>query len=83
MHGRDYFYDRDFFGFDFMNSGWHYLIMAVITIAVIVLIVYLLNSRQKHITVSPALESLKLKYVHGEITEDEYLAKKATILKGR
>ncbi len=83
MHGRDFFYDRDFFGHSMMDSGWYYLIMAVVTIAVIALIVYLINSRQKHITVSPALESLKLKYVHGEITEDEYLAKKATILKGR
>jgi len=83
MHGRDFFEHRDYLGMDYINSGWHYAIMAAIVVILVVLVIFFIRSRRKLIHVSPALEILNMKYVQGEISEEEYHTKKITILKGR
>jgi len=84
MNGRGY-YGGGFserarcFGFGLMNNGWSILI-AVGVILIIALLVYIfVHNRNKKVSKDPLVEVLKMKYVQGEISEEEYLQRKEVI----
>jgi putative membrane protein len=67
-----------------MGYGWGWLIMiglfALIILGIIVLVRYLRKtSRPKKQTIKTALDILNERYAKGEISEDEYRAKKSAI----
>lgn len=69
-------------GYGFMHYGFGLLIAIGIIIFIAVLI-YFLTRRNKKLDYnsSPVLETLKMKYVQGEITEEEYLRRKDLLTK--
>ena len=65
-----------------LGSGlwFHYVIGAVLLIiGVIVVIKFLKNKNNTSHINSEAIEMLKMKYVKGEITEEEYIKRKSVI----
>lgn len=63
-------------GYGAMHGGFG-LLLFIAVIAVIAVVVYVLIRNQKqHTAKTDILETLKLKYINGEITEEEYLKKK-------
>lgn len=71
-------YNNGYWGHGFMNTGWSWLIAAGV-ILLIVSVVYLLIKQNNQTSGSNVLESLKTKYVNGEITEEEYLERRKII----
>jgi putative membrane protein len=65
----------------FFYGGWGMLIGAVLIIAIAAAVIYLLKRNRRHQTGNDALQALQLRYVMGEITEEEYVQKKK-MLKG-
>jgi putative membrane protein len=65
-----------------MNYGWP---MMFITIALIVLatavIIMLVRKNKKVTAKNSVIETLKMKYVQGDITEEEYLKRKDVLEK--
>lgn len=64
------------FGYGFMNNGWNMLIVVGVFLAIALLIYFLVHNRKKVISNQSTVEILKMKYVQGEITEEEYLKRK-------
>lgn len=80
MMGRRGFIPNDFcFGIGYHNNIWNTLIMLGVVLLIGILIVWIVrrakNSNNK------VLEELKIKYVKGEISEEEYFQKKEVILR--
>ena len=68
------------FGYGFMNSGWNVLIAIGVFLIAVVLIYFLVHkNKNQKISNDSALETLKMKYVQGAITEEEYLKRKDTL----
>ncbi|MEX1307003.1 MAG: SHOCT domain-containing protein [Eubacteriales bacterium] len=66
-------YHTGLFGY----NAW--FVSGIILLAVVALIVVLVSARKRKRT--DVLEPLKQRFINGEITEEEYLNKKAIILK--
>lgn len=64
------------FGSRFFYGGWGMVIAAVLFIAVIAVAIYLLKRNRGHQSGSDALQALQMRYVKGEISEEEYVQKK-------
>ena len=64
------------FGSRFFYGGWGMLIGAVLLIAFVALVIYLLKRSHGHQAGHDALQALQMRYVMGEITEEEYRQKK-------
>lgn len=64
-------------------SVFHLITTVLIIIAIIVAIFLIVKAQRKHIQnpTDELLITLKQRYVNGEITEEEYLQKKAVITK--
>ena len=81
MHGRGFGSDW-LMGHGLLGSGWNWLIGIGILIIVVVLIYLIVNKNKGNhkyentTAVYNAVESLKMKYVQGEITEEEYKQRK-------
>ncbi len=60
-----------------MFGGWHILIMVGIIIVVIALVLFARKKYKGNDT--QALNTLKMLYVNGDITEEEYLKRKSVI----
>ena len=58
---------------------WGGIIMGIFLLILILVAIYVY--RKNNDTSSSALELLKMKFVKGEITEEEYINKKNTLLK--
>lgn len=70
------FYDKEVcHGLGYFNGGWGIVIGIGLLITLALLIYLLANNKKKRIS-SEALESLKLQYVKGEISEEEYFRRK-------
>ena len=80
------------FGTRHMDNWWGLIIAGIVALVVIILIIALLvavrrnnNSGNKNIKTDSsndeALEVLKLRYIKGEISEEEYLKKKSFLTK--
>ncbi len=76
MYSRGIFHNSGCFGYGFFSSGWNWLIVLGL-IVVIGAVTYLLVKKNKRTMVnSSALESLKIKFAQGEVTEEEYTIRK-------
>lgn len=60
----------------FFNSGWNMLIAAGIILIIATTVFFLVRRNRSTVSSSSALELLTMKYVKGEITEEEYLRRK-------
>lgn len=78
MFGRGF--DGSCFNYGF-NGLWHIILLLGITLIVIAVAVYIARGKQNKQINESALETLKMKYVLGEINEDEYLKKKDVLRK--
>ena len=58
-------------------SPWHFLVMIGMVIIVAALLIWL--GKRNKINSNNALDSLKLLYINGDITEEEYLKRKNII----
>lgn len=82
MHGRGYFSGDWFMGHCLSGSGWDWLIGIGILIIIVVSIILIFsknkgNHKYKNTSaVYNAIDSLKMKYAQGEITEEEYKQRK-------
>jgi putative membrane protein len=80
-------YNRSFsgfggcYGYDLFYSGWNLLILLGFVLVLITVIALFLSYRKRGGSDETTMELLKMKFVKGEITEDEFLKKKA-FLKG-
>jgi putative membrane protein len=81
MYGRGMIGNYGCFGQGFFGGGWSSLITRGVIIAAIVLIVYIVRRSNTTQANNPALDSLKIRLVQGEITEEEFLKKKAVLNK--
>jgi putative membrane protein len=69
------------YGYEMMNGFgiWGGIIMGFGLLVLILAVIYFY--KQNNNTNSDALELLKMKFVKGEITEEEYINKKSILLK--
>ncbi|MBN4050740.1 MAG: hypothetical protein COA82_06420 [Alkaliphilus sp.] len=79
MFGRGYFVNNGCFGYGFFNTGWHMLITIGILLVIVAVTYSLIKKSKKSALNNSSLESLKMKYVQGEITEEEYLNRKKVL----
>ena len=76
MYGRGMFNNGGCFGYGFMSSGWNWLI-GIGILLIIVAVTYLIVKKSKSAASNNnALETLRVKFVQGEITEEEYKQRK-------
>jgi len=78
MHGRGYFDNYGYFGHGYYN-GWEPFIGIGILLIVLAVVYLLVKRTRKAALNSNVIELLKLKYVKGEITEEEYLKQKKVL----
>lgn len=78
MHGNGWTgYNECDFGFSKgYLSIWHYLIMIGVVLIIIAIVAF---RKSKSSNSSEAVEKLKMLYVNGDITEEEYLKRKNVI----
>ena len=80
-------FNRGFGGFNhclwfanrFFYGGWGMLALAGIVLATGILIFLVLKSNKKKDYSKEALERLKIRYVNGELSEEEFLQKKKVL----
>lgn len=80
-------FNRGFGGFNhclwfsnrFFYGGWGMLALAGILLAAGILIFLVLKNNKKKDNSKDALERLKIRYVNGELSEEEYLQKKKVL----
>lgn len=65
-------------GFGYFNNGWS-IIAGIGLIIAIALLFYLFIYNNKKRTSSEAFETLKLQFVKGEISEEEYVRRKSLL----
>jgi putative membrane protein len=58
------------------NNWWTMLIAGIIIVFVVVILFMVFQKNKVKSVKSSALETLKIKYVQGEITEEEYIRRK-------
>lgn len=74
MFNRGYFSNSGCFGFGYFGA-WHYLIILG-CIGLIVALFLWVRNRNRSLKGNEAIQALKVKYIQGEITEEEYLSRK-------
>lgn len=79
MFGKGMFNDGGCFGYGFMSSGWHWLIGIGILLIIITVTYLIVKKGKRTSTYSNSLETLKVKFVQGEITEEEYKQRKRVL----
>lgn len=79
MFGRGY--GGACFGYNGFGGLWHLMIFAGITLLIIAIVLYANNRKKTVQSHDSVLEILKMKFVQGEITEEEYLKRKNTLEK--
>lgn len=82
MHGY-WNFGRTGFGMGY-NSPWIYFVIQAVIWIVIAFVAYKIIQKlisNKKIENDPILEKLKMKYVEGEITEEEYIKKRDLLKK--
>lgn len=80
MYGRGYQGNNVCFGNNLMGSGWHFFIMAGVLLLIVAIIIFIVRKNTHGQVNNAAFELLKMKFVQGEITEEEYLKRKNTLL---
>ena len=74
--GRGFGENAKCFGYGFMNNGWSMLFAIVVLLIIALLIYFIVHNRNKKVSKNSVFEALKMKYVQGEISEEEYLKRK-------
>lgn len=69
------------FNYGYMHSGWSFFIVAGIIIIITLLIFLFVHNRKKEVVTKSTMETLKMKYAMGEITEEEYIKRKEVLSK--
>jgi putative membrane protein len=67
-------------GLGAFHGGWILLIIGILIILAL-LFFFLVHNRKKKIVGNEAVEILKMKYVKGEITEEEYFRRREVVEK--
>lgn len=78
MFGRGY---GACFGYNGFGGFWHLMIFVGITLIILAIIFYATQRNHAVRAHESVLEALKMKFVQGEITEEEYLRRKNTLEK--
>lgn len=73
------FYGRNCLGFGLFSNGWNALYGLGLFVLIILLFYIIVHNKNKRLYSDAAVENLKMKYVQGEITEEEYLKRKDLI----
>ncbi|MGE5627208.1 MAG: hypothetical protein ACM3X7_03720 [Solirubrobacterales bacterium] len=82
MHGRGYNGINSCFGsYGFMHNGLEMGLMFLMVLVIGVVIILLLKKYKKNYIYNGAVEALKIRFVKGEITEEEYIKMKKLIEK--
>lgn len=63
----------------FFNNGWGILIAFGVIITISLLFYFVVHNSKRKTSYDAASENLKMKYVQGDITEEEYLKRKDVI----
>ena len=63
----------------YLSGGWGTLMLVAVVLAAIVLSILVVKKSNKKDTSKEALERLKIRYVNGELSEEEYLQKKKVL----
>ncbi len=66
-------------GYGFMYPWGWLAIAAVVVIVAVTLIVVLSSKKKRQVHSSDALEALKLRYIKGELSEEDYLKMKDVV----
>lgn len=65
-------------GLGYFNNGWSIVIGIGLLVIIALLFYHFVHNKKKRVS-SEALEILKLKYVNGEISEEEYFKRKSLL----
>jgi len=79
MHSRGIFYNTHWMGYGFWLNGWNWLIGLGVLLLIVALTYFIVKRNKRPNAYSNALETLKINYAKGEITEDEYNKRKNVI----
>lgn len=78
-YGRGFLGNNGCFEYGFFSNGWNWLI-GIGVVLIIVAVVFLIATRNKRaLSDYSALETLKVKFSQGEITEEEYKKRKSVL----
>lgn len=66
-------------GFGFMNSGIGMFVAFLLVLIVAIIVILLLTRSKRYHSSEYAMEELKLRFVKGEVSEEEYLKTKKLI----
>lgn len=66
-------------GVGFMYPWGWFAVAAVVVVAVVTLVVLLASKKKKQRQSSDALDALKLRYIKGELSEEDYLKMKDVV----
>lgn len=71
------------FGSGFMHNGWGMIIAGVVFLVAVIVVTYLIVKAAKRRSpgTDVALDLLKMRFIKGEISEEEYLNKKKLLTK--
>jgi putative membrane protein len=72
----NYYSNGNCFGYGMFNNGWNIIILIGVLIIIALVTYFLVQNNKKRTINNNALENLKMKYIQGEITEEEYLKRK-------
>ena len=67
------------FEYGFMNNGWCILMAVGVILAITFLVYMFVHNKKKKVSNNSLVEVLKMKYVQGEISEEEYLQRREVI----
>ncbi|BEP28312.1 SHOCT domain-containing protein [Helicovermis profundi] len=67
---------RYFGAYNCFDNGWMMIIMGMFFVIALVAFIYWLNRNKRALVNTDALEILKMKYINGEISDEEYIQKK-------
>lgn len=79
MFNRGFYNGDRCFGYSLFNNGWNMLIVLGVILISGVFIYYLSIKKNKNMAYQGSLEVLKLKFVQGDITEEEYMKRKSVL----
>ncbi len=79
MFSRGFNSFRGCFSNGFFYNGWNMLIVVGIILIIATTVYFLIRRNRSIVSSQSALELLTMKYVKGEITEEEYLRRKEVL----
>jgi putative membrane protein len=81
LHGGRFSGGFECFENGFLEGDMHFIIGLVILVIISVVIIFFIGKGRKNKNINNILEILKIKYINGEITEEEYKKRKDVLSK--